>query len=122
MNYSFKELGIIFLSIFGSMIVVAIFANRDLFFPEDKQTASTPETAEPIRKVESRETLAFKARIACMDFVKRNLKDPSSFRKISNSEDVYRTKQLVYSANNSFGGRTQETFDCSPFFDLTNNN
>ena len=84
-----------------------------------KTIASLPSSQDAVNSIpitESSTTSNFKARIACMNFIKMNLKDPSSFRKISSIDDVYKTKQFVYSATNSFGGRIQTTFDCSPFF------
>ena len=48
----------------------------------------------------------------CDDYIKNNLKDPSSYRRINSRDRQIATGYIRYSATNSFGARVQEVFEC----------
>ena len=66
-------------------------------------TKDRPKSAEDIKI----EQLRF-----CEDLIKENLKDPSSYRRLTNRDEQIRTGIIRYSGTNSFGGRVQESFEC----------
>ena len=48
----------------------------------------------------------------CEDLIKENLKDPSSYKRLTSRDEQIRTGTIRYSGTNSFGGRVQESFKC----------
>ncbi len=48
----------------------------------------------------------------CEDLIKENLKDPSSYKRLTSRNEQIRTGIIRYSGTNSFGGRVQESFKC----------
>lgn len=48
----------------------------------------------------------------CEDLVKENLKDPDSYKRITNRDEQIATGIIEYTATNSFGGRVRESFQC----------
>tara|TARA_B100000242_G_C42796124_1_gene370354 strand:+ start:102 stop:572 length:471 start_codon:yes stop_codon:yes gene_type:complete len=48
----------------------------------------------------------------CEDLIKENLKDPSSYKRLTSRDEQIRTGIIRYSGTNSFGGRVQESFKC----------
>ena len=66
-------------------------------------TKERPKSAEDIKI----EQLRF-----CEDLIKENLKDPSSYRRLTSRDEQIRTGIIRYSGTNSFGGRVQESFKC----------
>ena len=66
-------------------------------------TKERPKSAEDIKI----EQLRF-----CEDLIKENLKDPSSYRRLTSRDEQIRTGIIRYSGTNSFGGRVQESFEC----------
>ena len=55
-----------------------------------------------------------KALINCEVIVRSSLKNPSSYKRISNRWELKESERLVYSATNSFGAVVRDSFDCSP--------
>ena len=55
--------------------------------------------------------------LACENRLKPNLKDPRSFRRLDEGvaelTDSHVTIRVAYTATNSFGGRVQNTHDCT---------
>ena len=66
-------------------------------------TKERPKSAEDIKI----EQLRF-----CEDLIKENLKDPSSYKRLTSRDEQIRTGIIRYSGTNSFGGRVQESFEC----------
>ena len=48
----------------------------------------------------------------CIDTIKKNLKDPDSFRRIGTVDEEMFTGEVKYTATNSFGARVQHTHTC----------
>ena len=48
----------------------------------------------------------------CEDLIKKNLKDPSSYKRLISRNEQIATGIIRYSETNSFGGRVQESFKC----------
>ena len=92
-----RNLGLIVLAIFVVGIIggcVAVF--KDV-------TKERPKSAEDIKI----EQLRF-----CEDLIKENLKDPSSYKRLTSRNEQIATGIIRYSGTNSFGGRVQESFEC----------
>ena len=51
----------------------------------------------------------------CKDLLKKNLKDPSSYKELNTTLEQFQTGLIKYSATNSFGGRIQEVFNCNAY-------
>ena len=51
----------------------------------------------------------------CKELLKKNLKDPSSYKELNTLLEQFQTGIIRYSATNSFGGRIQETFNCNAY-------
>lgn len=48
----------------------------------------------------------------CERFLKANLKDPDSYKRLNSRDNQIATGFIRYSATNSFGGRVQEVYKC----------
>ena len=48
----------------------------------------------------------------CEIVIKEDLKDPSSYRRLTSRDEQLRTGIIRYSGTNSFGARVQELFQC----------
>ena len=55
---------------------------------------------------------ASNALVQCEVLVQQSLKNPDSYKR--HAAPQWNNNVLVYSANNSFGGRIRESFDCAP--------
>ena len=51
----------------------------------------------------------------CKELLKKNLKDPNSYKELNTVLEQFQTGIIKYSATNSFGGRIQETFNCNAY-------
>ena len=49
------------------------------------------------------------------ELLKKNLKDPSSYKELNTTLEQFQTGLIRYSATNSFGGRIQESFNCNAY-------
>ena len=49
------------------------------------------------------------------ELLKKNLKDPSSYKELNTLLEQFQTGIIRYSATNSFGGRIQEVFNCNAY-------
>ena len=74
--------------------------DRELY---KKTKPKTPKT----REIKDIDVVRF-----CEDLIKENLKDPSSYKRLTSRDEQIRTGIIRYSGTNSFGGRVQESFKC----------
>ena len=51
----------------------------------------------------------------CKELLKKNLKDPSSYKELNTTLEQFQTGLIRYSATNSFGGRIQEVFNSNAY-------
>ena len=51
----------------------------------------------------------------CKELLKKNLKDPNSYKELNTVLEQFQTGIIRYSATNSFGGRIQEVFNCNAY-------
>ena len=51
----------------------------------------------------------------CKELLKKNLKDPNSYKELNTLLEQFQTGIIRYTATNSFGGRIQETFNCNNY-------
>jgi len=56
--------------------------------------------------------MAHNLAIGCIVLASRGLKDPASFRQLSNLNQVQATGLVEFTATNGFGGRVRSVFDC----------
>ena len=71
---------------------------------ESNQEEKKKEKSPTLKKIES-------IRL-CEDFIKANLKDPNSYKRITSRYMQVETGLIEYTATNSFGGRVRESFRC----------
>tara|TARA_Y100000589_G_C26919199_1_gene533637 strand:+ start:77 stop:706 length:630 start_codon:yes stop_codon:yes gene_type:complete len=84
-------------------------------FDDDRQKQKT-EKEEIKRRMadkQKRYDVLLRRNALCKIFLKKNMKDPRSFRELNSVSEQLRTGIIRYSATNSFGGRIQSTFDCN---------
>ena len=48
----------------------------------------------------------------CKELLKKNLKDPNSYKELNTVLEQFQTGIIRYTATNSFGGRVRESFRC----------
>ena len=78
---------------------------RDIRIEQSKQEKKEKKKKEP--EVRTIDIVRF-----CEDLIKENLKDPSSYKRLTSRDEQIRTGIIRYSGTNSFGGRVQESFKC----------
>ena len=77
-------------------------------FDDDRQKQKTEK-----EEIKRRMDVLLRRNALCKIFLKKNMKDPRSFRELNSVSEQLRTGIIIYSATNSFGGRIQSTFDCN---------
>ena len=66
-------------------------------------------------KARAERSAVSKALVTCEVIVRNSLKNPSSYKRISNRWELEESERLLYRATNSFGAVVRDSFDCSPF-------
>ena len=78
---------------------------------EKKKAEAKEKNAEEKKKVDA---MVLKMKL-CKELLKKNLKDPNSYKELNTVLEQFQTGIIRYTATNSFGGRIQETFNCNNY-------
>lgn len=101
----------------AAIALASIPLNACGVFNDRSTSSSKPAVAltEAQLKAHAENNAVGKALIACETLVRNSLKNPPSYKRVSNRWELKESEQLIYSATNSFGAVVRSSFDCSPF-------